>query len=478
MAEMKNRKKIISYKKYQGLNIGTVLFGILFLYMMVCMFLYLTSSHIAPYEVISGTLSGDYQYTALALKTEVVVPAPESGSVTYYAREGEQIGVNGAVCSIDESGPVQETETSETESAENGETETLTAQETDHFMENMSKEDMQKIQTTIATYSAGFSEQDFQRAYEMKADVESTVLDILSDVGEYSDNTLTENSVQSLCRADEAGIVIYSTDGFEQVQPEQVTADMFDMKNYNRDNLRLQATAKRGEPLYKMITAETWSLIIPVDGSLASELTDQSVIKIRFLKDSTTENALVTIFSNDGGYFAKLDLDYSVIRFASDRFVDIELLLNRKKGLKIPKSAIAEKSFYVVPEEYVIFDEDNPNEIRMLKQSYDNEGKVSTKYITATVYKKEENQYFVDFDLFSEGDYILKENSSNTYRIENTEILQGVYNINKGYAVFREITVIADNEEYCIVEEGATFGLSQYDHIALDANAVSDDQIL
>lgn len=47
----KNSKKIVKYKKYIGINIGTLLFGIVFVYMMVCIVMYLTSTHIAPYEV-------------------------------------------------------------------------------------------------------------------------------------------------------------------------------------------------------------------------------------------------------------------------------------------------------------------------------------------------------------------------------------------------------------------------------------------
>ena len=100
MAEKTSKKKIIKYRKYLGLNIGTVLFGIVFVYMIVCMVLYLTSSHIAPYEVTKGTLSGNYKYTALALKSESIIEAPESGSVTYYAREGTEIATNGIICSV------------------------------------------------------------------------------------------------------------------------------------------------------------------------------------------------------------------------------------------------------------------------------------------------------------------------------------------------------------------------------------------
>ena len=73
---------------------------------------------------------------------------------------------------------------------------------------------------------------------------------------------------------------------------------------------------------------------------------------------------------------------------------------------------------------------------------------------------------------------ILMEKSSKQYLISDSETLEGVYNINKGYAVFREITVVDENEEYCIVEEGTTFGLSQYDHIALDASTVEDQDII
>lgn len=484
MAKKKSKKKIVKYKKYVGMNIGTVLFGILFIYMVVCMFLYVTSSHIAPYEVTKGTLSGNYKYTALALKSETVVEAPESGSVIYYAREGTEIGVNGAVCSISEGTVRTDKEEVPTESEE-----TLQSDEDmpgddseqsipDSAAEKLSTSDAKKLRSAMAAYSMNFSGQDFQKAYEMKADVESAVLDIHSSEEEYGNSTMTDSGMFNLCRASQAGIVVYSVDEFESVQPEDVTPDMFDMKSYNKENLRLNATAKSGEPLYKMITEEEWALIIPIDNKLASELTDQSAVTIRFLKDGTTANPTVSVIQNGSSYFAKLELNDSVVRFSSDRFLEIELLLNKKSGLKIPKSAIEEKMFYVIPEEYVIYDEDNEHEISLIRESYDNSGKAETKYMTATVYEKVDDKFYVDINLFSEGDYIVKKDSNNKYRIEETATLQGVYNINKGYAVFREITVLADNEEYCIVEEGTTFGLSQYDHIALDADSVSDDQIL
>ena len=47
-----------------------------------------------------------------------------------------------------------------------------------------------------------------------------------------------------------------------------------------------------------------------------------------------------------------LSLHNNMVRFAGDRFTDVELLLTERSGLKIPNSSITEKAFYTVPKEY------------------------------------------------------------------------------------------------------------------------------
>ena len=56
--------------------------------------------------------------------------------------------------------------------------------------------------------------------------------------------------------------------------------------------------------------------------------------------------------------------------------------------------------------------------------------------------------------------------------------LIGVYNINKGYADFKRIEILYQNEEYSIVKSNTMYGLTVYDYIVLDASTVSDDEIL
>ena len=83
----KKNNKVTRYRRYPYLNIGTLLFGIVFVYMVACIIFYLTETHIKTYEVVRGNLSGNFRYQALSLRTEEVVRASQSGSIRYYARE-------------------------------------------------------------------------------------------------------------------------------------------------------------------------------------------------------------------------------------------------------------------------------------------------------------------------------------------------------------------------------------------------------
>ena len=62
--------------------------------------------------------------------------------------------------------------------------------------------------------------------------------------------------------------------------------------------------------------------------------------------------------------------------------------------------------------------------------------------------------------------------------LRETAPLQGVYNVNKGYAVFRKVEILFQNQEYTIVDTGTNFGISLYDHIALDASSIAENEII
>ena len=45
--------------------------------------------------------------------------------------------------------------------------------------------------------------------------------------------------------------------------------------------------------------------------------------------------------------------DTGMIRYAQERYLDLELILEDESGLKIPKSSVTSKEFYIVPEDYL-----------------------------------------------------------------------------------------------------------------------------
>lgn len=495
----KKSKKITKMKRFPLFNIGTLMFGIVFVYMIICMVMYLTSTHVTAYEVTAGPLSGNYRFSALALKSEKIVTAEQAGNINYYTREGSKVGAGNSVYSI--GGAIQATtpattpattesaQTSEAATTADGQTESSSGTETSEAAQTpaeteaadyLDSKSLSKVRSNMANFSTGFDEMSFQNVYNFKADTESTVLELANEkaLSDLENSSGQISVLGSLYQAPQEGIVVYAVDDYENMTAEDIKPESFDQKNYHKQNLRLNKSVKTGDAVYKLVTDENWSLIIPLDKKLLTELSNNSTVRFRFLKDGTSFNADFSIIQNGENYYGKLDISNSVIRYAGERFVDIELVLNRETGLKIPKSAIAEKQFFKIPKEFVTENEENDNEVSILKESVGKDGKTVTKYITATVYEKTETEYYVGTTLFKVGDYILKKDSSKKYQVSGTGSLQGVYNINKGYAVFREIKIIDENEEYCIVAAGTSYGLSQYDRIVLNADTVNDEDIV
>lgn len=456
MAIKRNReqKKVVKLHQHSILNIGTITFGIVFVYLLIYLIMYLTNDQIIAYEVTAGSLSGNYRYTAIALKSEQLVTCSEAGPIHYYVREGSKVGMGSGVYSIG--------------------TMDLAAATTGEDLTELDDSSYSSLRSIASNFAGNYSSISYSDVYNFKADAQTAMIELLSR--KVLDST--EQGISAglnLIPSEKDGIVVYSTDGMEDLTVDDITLDMFSRKNYTRENLRMNETVKAGDVVYKLITSEEWSLVIPLDKKTAMELADSNMVRFRFMEDGSAFNADFSIIQNDGDYFGKLDISNSVIRFAGDRFVEIELLLNRQSGLKIPNTAIAEKVFYRIPKEYVTENEQTENEITLRKETYDTDGSAVVRIITATVYDKTDNDYYVDTSLFEEGDYVLMKDSSKRYQISDTQTLTGVYNINKGYPIFREITILDENQEYCIVESNSAYGLAQYDQIALDASAVKED---
>ena len=180
--------------------------------------------------------------------------------------------------------------------------------------------------------------------------------------------------------------------------------------------------------------------------------------------------------SGGDGTLVKLDFNNSMIAFCTERFIDIELITEDESGLKVPNSAIAEKEFFLVPREYLTTGPNGADGV--LLETYTEEGEATTEFIATTIYQETEEDYYIDNSVLEVGDDLVKPDSTDTYTISRSAVLIGVYNINKGYADFKEIQILSQNDEYAIIKSNTTYGLSAYDRIVLDAETVDVDELI
>ena len=480
----KKNKKVIKYRR--PMNIGVVFFGFIAVYLIVCVYMFFNSTHIYGYEVIAGNLAADYHYTGIALRTEQVFQSEKAGYISYYAREDEKVSVNSAVYTVDESGRMAQ------------------ALKDSAGELSLSEEDYNQIRSEIAVYMSNASDMNFSEVYDFKTGINATILDLMNqNMIAQLDSAEESGGIFARYNAGTSGVVEYYVDGFENASLESLSSSWFDQEAYERTNLRTEELVGQGEPVYKLITEETWKLVFPLDEEMETYLLDKirenqktaedgtviqntTYIKIRMDKDKEELWPSVTVEYREGKAYGVLDFVNSMIRYANDRFLTFEVLIEETRGLKIPKTAVTEKEFFVIDKNYVTTSGSN-NNMGVMKQTVGEDGSSQAEFVNCTIYYQDEEYAYVDpkeenfstsEKLLQSGDMLIRTDSAEYYQVGQTAKLKGVYNINKGYTVFRQIQILYENEEYCIVKEGTSYGLSVYDHIVLNADTVNEDEVI
>ena len=175
----------------------------------------------------------------------------------------------------------------------------------------------------------------------------------------------------------------------------------------------------------------------------------------------------------------ELQFNNSMITFTNDRFLDVELILEEETGLKIPVSSIIQKEFFLIPEPFII-QAANSGTASVMRQCYLEDGSISSELLEIEVYNfdSQSGEYYLDSSVLNAGDILYKLDGQETYTVSKRATLIGVYNMNKGYADFKQINVLYQNEEYAIVKSNTKYGLNVYDYIVLNADTVKDDQFI
>ena len=441
-----------------------IFFAVILLYVIICVFMYFDKKQIYGYEVKAGSLSETNVYEAIALREETVVKSTNAGYINYFAKEGERIGAYQLVCTVDESGQILELVNS-----------------VDGSEVLLGEKDLSEIRGQVADFAGSFQKNHFSTVYDFKFTIDGSVLKFANSNLLNNINSLYSTSIGSsinVCNAPESGIVVYSVDGYEGKKTSEISIDWFEKENYEKVQLINNDIVESGDIIYKLSTDERWSLLFPLENERAQALLEEEYVKVRFLKNQNESWGKVNVITGqDNETYVQLTFTNSMITFATDRFVDIELILDVESGLKVPNSAIVEKEFFLIPTAFVEKGGKNGNQ-GVLRETYNEDGSAIPEFIEVSIYNEENGEYYIDDSVLRAGDNLLRTNSNERHTVSKSGTLVGVYNINKGYADFKQIQILNQNEEYSIIKSNTNYGLIAYDHIVLDAESVNEDEFI
>lgn len=467
---MSKQDKVVKFKKRRGINIGIIVFLILFLYIAINVYIYFTKDKLSIYEVHEGTTAIDNHVTGLILRDEKIIYSTQAGYITYYLKEGARAAKNTAVYSVDENGQLYDFV------ANNGVTVSL------------SQRNYDEIRHDISDFQRDFSENNFSCVYNFKENAQGTILDILNDIAITKGQEIMENTgitySNNMVASEESGIVSYYMDSYEGMTPENITEASFSQDNYQRISLRTTEMVPQDSPVYKLITSDTWYIVLQLSKAQYDLLADKENVTFKVLNDDFEMEAAIKLLSSaNDTYFAQLTMKKYLPKYLEDRFLDIELDFDTVKGLKIPTSAITEKDFYEVPLGYFAEGSES-KELGLTVKSFDSKtGEITYTHVPTDIYYQDDTTAYVDTDLFEPNTIIqspIPPTGGNTgeYVLSKTKRFQGVYNVNLGYAVFKRIEILSENNDYCIIAKNTPKGLSPYDHIALDGSKAVDEAII
>ncbi|MCI8894261.1 MAG: hypothetical protein HFI41_06330, partial [Lachnospiraceae bacterium] len=162
MARNRNRK-VVRYRKPFQINIEIVIFCLIFIYLLYFIYQYMTDTHISAYEVTQGSIAQNTTFEGLILREETVYYAADSGYIHYYYRDGTKAGAGSCIYSLDATGDYYQQ---------------MTAQNDGELL--ISDESYREMEEVAGQFLASYSNNDFQRVYQFKYDMEATLMEALS----------------------------------------------------------------------------------------------------------------------------------------------------------------------------------------------------------------------------------------------------------------------------------------------------------
>ena len=433
-------------------------------YIFICFFVFLVSAYliisilrskfnnrvgVEIYEVQNGEIVNYSQETGFIFRNEEVFPANETGYINFMNLSNTRISKDSLLYIINEENKYN--------------------LDTVSFSDN----DYETIINSVKNYINNTNDLYFQNTYNYNKSLnyilsELKMVDTLSSI---TDNT--EIEVKSVGYAKKSGIISYYLDGYENRIQNDFTSNYINLS----DNVHVHdqsSYVKQGQNIFKIIYSPDYDIVFSSKFDYSDFINKHVTVKFRY-DDLYSDAKLYEFYAADGNKYYKVTLNKYLERYLDRRIIEFEIINKSISGLKIPNTAIAVKNCFKIPKSY-LFENENGDDVF---HKLDENG--NPIEVVSNISKSDNEFYYVSTEdsmsHFNYGD-ILQDENNNIYPLNNVVQLPGVYNVNKGYCIFKNIEIIDEANEFTIISTTTGRGTSLYDHIVLNANVVKDGDLI
>lgn len=454
---------IIRFRPRKDVNIGIIIFLVILFYVLFHVYTFITKSKIPLYEVQPGELYDSSSCEGMILREEELVYTEIAGYLNYYFREGARVSKNSTVYSIDSNRNIYDL---------------ISGNTTEIKLSGNDLADLKSLlqeNLIFTTESKSVAERKAAVTTGYQRLIDTTLMEELNHI-------VTTTGIISnfhVVTTEKSGILSYMSDKYTNYGIQDVSSSCFTNKE-ECDSMYSIDLIAANSPVYKIITSDNWSIILLLSDTLYGQLLGKEHATF-YLENQIKVTAPINCYRKDDAYFAEIKMNRYLTNFTSKRFINVKFEIDHVDGLKVPESAITFKDYYRIPEEYLVLGGNETSKTKGLLIEEFNKDTGTTQYTfkEAEVFYTIDGFAYIDCLDFAKELYIAKQDLSERVMLYTfVNKLEGVYNINKGYAVFKRIERLKTNNGYVIVKKNSVSGLSAYDHIALDASTVVEDAVI
>ena len=335
-AEKALADNIIRVKKRKDVNIGIIVFLVILVYIVFYVYTFLTKNEIPLYEVQPGEIYVTSQCDGMILREEELVYTEIAGYLNYYYGEGSRVAKNSTVYSIDS----------------NREMYGLLSGNADEI--KLSGNDLANLKQLL---QKTFIYSNDKTGIAEKKAVVTTGYQRLIDVMllEELNQIVTSTGIISnfhVVATEKSGIISYMVDEYTDYTLQDVTAACFENKD-SAGSLYSVDLIAANSPVYKIISGNTWSIIVHLNETLYGQLLGKENATF-YLDNKIKLSAPINCYRKGDDCFAEITLNKYLSNFTSKRFISVKFEVEHVEGLKIPETSVTWKDYYRIPEEYLV----------------------------------------------------------------------------------------------------------------------------